>query len=144
MPARNDNNPKRRIVPSASVDRQYLAELAERARYGGSPHHKSRPADYDFHPPQSPRPHKSLCDAKRVVLKEEAESLLKKGIMLGMVSKVYANDFPKYIWAVDDHGEPYEAKLGHDGRRYHGYQLGQEDSMRQVVIKEWKKRCETA
>lgn len=68
MSARQENNPKRRIAPSASVDRKCRAELAGRARYGGSPHHKSKSADYGFHPPQSPRPHKSLCDAISFVL----------------------------------------------------------------------------
>ncbi len=58
-----------------------------------------------------------------------------------MVSKHLVDDLPKYVWAVDDAGEPYEAKLGEDGRSYHGYRLEEnEHEMRELVQKEWKAR----
>ena len=112
----------------------------------GSAHHKSRPADYRFTPPTSPRPIKSLCDGKRIVRKGEAETLFLQGLSRGMVSRYSENGFPKYVWAVDRYGEVYEAKLGNDGRSYHGYALsadGERDQCR-LVIKEWKARAGTS
>ncbi len=47
---------------------------------------------------------------------------------------------PKFVWAVDEKGEVYEAKTGNDG--YHGYRLDEatEKNMRDVVLYEWKQR----
>ena len=51
------------------------------------------------------------------------------------------DDLPKYVWAQDERGDVYEAKLGGDGRSYHGYRLGENDrAMRRWVIDEWKRR----
>ena len=139
MPVRNANNPKRRIAPQGSFDPDHLVR---RPRYLGSPHHKKYPADYGFNPPTAPRPHKSLCDGKRIVTLGEAEVLFRNGMKYGMVSRHEVNGFPKYVWTVDENGDVYEAKLGHDGRSYHGYRLGADDrAMRRQVIKEWKARC---
>ena len=52
------------------------------------------------------------------------------------------SNFPKYIWAVDSDEEVYEAKLGDDGRSYHGYLLGDDElAMKKWVINEWRERC---
>ena len=78
----------------------------------GSAHHKSRPADYGFHPPVNPRPDKSLCDKWGVIRLLEASKLFRSGIGLGMVSDYLENGLPKFVWSVDYAGEAYEAKLG--------------------------------
>ena len=135
------NNPKRRIAKFGYFTEQELDGFASTAHYQGSPHHKTRPIDYKFAPPVAPRPSKSVCDAKRVVPREEAWRLLQAGMRRGMVSSRVEGQWPKYVWAVDEHGEVYEAKLGHDGHRYHGYRLGEDDSaMRDRVKDEWSKR----
>lgn len=138
------NNPKRRIAQLAFLDKRERDGLASAARYEGSPHHKRWPADYDFQPPVAPRPSKSVCDGKRVIQRDEARRLLQAGIRLGMVSPHLVGDrpkWPKYVWAVDESGEVYEAKLGHDQLRYHGYRLAEDDgTMRKWVIHEWSKR----
>lgn len=61
MPSRKrqGNNPKRRVAPRGTVSPEIQSNLAE-ARYAGSALHKSKPADYEFHPPVNPRPDKSL------------------------------------------------------------------------------------
>lgn len=84
------------------------------ARYIGSAHHKSKPADYCFNPPANPRPGKSLCDGLRVIRKIEATRLFRSGIRSEMVSSYVDgnNGLPKYVWAVDKDGEAYEAKMG--------------------------------
>jgi len=132
------NRPNRRIAPADRLNVEARNTLAERLVYVGSALHKSRPADYGFHPPTNPRPTKSLCDGRRTILKDEAELMLRRGIMKGMVSDFIEGTKPKYIWCVDEDGEAYEAKIGNDG--YHGYCLSDEDPMRRVVLKEWKIR----
>ena len=71
----------------------------------------------------------------------EAKQLLGRAFELGMVSAVSAADaLPKYAWAVDGDDEVYEAKLGGDGRRYHGYRLSRDDKARKWLLDEWKRR----
>ena len=135
------NNPKRRIAKLGFFTKQELDGLASTARYEGSAHHKTRPADYGFEPAVAPRRSKSVCDDRRVIRREEARQLLRSGIRLGMVSSYFDGDWPQYVWAVDGAGEVYEAKLGHDRRRYHGYRVREDDdAMRRWVIDEWSKR----
>ena len=138
MMARTANNPQRRIAPPGTTD---IAVLSRKVRYIGSAHHKKNPADYGFNPPTAPRGNKSLCDGKRIVKWREAFKLLRGGIARGMMSTYCVKGFPKYIWAVDEGGDVYEAKL--DGTQgYHGYRLGiDERAMRKLVIKEWRSRC---
>ena len=144
MPKRQGNNPKRRLAPRDELDAEDLRRLARETRYVGSALHKSKPGDYGFTPPTSPRPDKSLCDGKRIVKKREAMELFRQGLSRGMVSPYAKNGFPKYVWAVDQDNEVYEAKVGRD-RGYHGYALnadGERDLCR-WVIREWKARAGT-
>ena len=143
---RQGNNPKRRLVPRNELDPADLARLVTEARYAGSAHHKSRPADYRFTPPVSPRPSKSLCDENRIVKKREARSLFRQGLSRGMVSRYPENGFPKYVWAVDQNDEVYEAKVGGDGQSYHGYALStdRERDLCRLVIMEWNARAGTS
>ena len=137
------NNPKRRIAKPGFYTVAELEELAAGVRYVGSAHHKLHPSDYGFDPPVAPRASKSVCDDKRPLQHREALALLQAGIRLGMVNRRLEGEWPKYIWAVDDTGEVYEAKLGHDGTRYHGYRLREDDdAMRRWVLNEWYKREE--
>lgn len=142
MPKRQGNNPKRRIADEGSFTEEELKELIRSVRYEGSSLHKKNHADYDLDPRVNPRSHKSLCDGKRPVPLREATKLFKSGLKSGMVSEFGDGESPKYVWAVDEEGEAYEAKLGGDGQSYHGYRLGDDDKMmRRYVIDEWKKRC---
>lgn len=140
MPKRESNNVKRRIAsPNAHPEELYVFLLGS-CRYGGSAHHKKSVADYGFDRP-NPRPTKSLCDGLRRLAKSEAEALLARGIERRMISDFLLNDLPKYIWSVDDEGEPYEAKIGEDGRSYHGYRLDDnERDMRAMVLAAWRVR----
>ena len=134
------NNPKRRIVQPGFFTQPELVAFAAHARYDGSALHKTRPADYGFHPPTNPRPSKSVCDDIRMVPLDEARQLFREGLDRGMVSACQPPNLPKYVWAVDEDGEAYEAKLG-SGGRYHGYRLGlDERDMREWVQDEWQAR----
>ena len=142
MSKRQGNDPKRRIARKGTIAPGILERLAGEMRYVGSAHHKRQPADYGFHPPVNPRPHKSLCDGGRSVKLGEARLLFREGVRRGMVSAVRADGLPKYVWAVDHKGCAYEAKRGQGGRDYHGYVLGGDDeAMRRWVIEQWRARC---
>ena len=134
------NNPKRRIAPPGQLSAAEQADLLARARYVGSALHKHKAADYGFHPPGNPRPHKSLCDDLRIIRRQEAAQLMANGIRLGMISACPAGQLPKFIWSVDQDGEAYEAKIDRNG--YHGYRLDRdhEKTMRQYVLDEWTRR----
>jgi len=142
MPKRQGNNPNRRIEPVGAVAPAELQRLADEAVYQGSGHHKTNPADYGLER-VSPRPQKSLCDTLRTIRYDEAKELLAAGIRAGLVSRVDASDWPKYVWSVDTGDVPYEAKTDpQDAGRYHGYPLPVEDLMRETVLREWKRRCQ--
>jgi hypothetical protein len=140
---RQGNRPDRRIAAAGFADCATKEELLERLRYVGSSNHKLHPGNYGFAPPQNPRPSKSACDEIRAILLEEAAELFRSGIRLGMFSEFTAGGVPKYVWAVDDAGEAYEAKTRPERETdYHGYRLGEDDRpMREYLRKEWKLRC---
>lgn len=125
------------------LNEEAKTELLARLVYGGASFHKLGAGDYALVPPQSPRPSKSVCDDLRPVLKDEAERLFRQGIKHSMISKFAPGSVPKYVWAVDEHGEVYEAKTKPDRETaYHGYRLSDDDrDMRESVLKEWKRRC---
>jgi hypothetical protein len=140
---RAGNRPDRRIVPSGHLAQELLAALALRVRYVGSGHHKLRPGDYSFLPPVNPRASKSVCDDLRPILIQEALTLFRCGIKLGMVSRFGETDNPKYVWAVDATGQAYEAKESKSTSNiYHGYRLAEDDYMRKLVLEEWRQRCQ--
>ena len=136
-------NKKRRVVAPEELD-PVVGNALRRARYGGSPHHKSKPADYDFIPPTAPLDGKSLCDHDRPIKLKEAIGLFKSGIRRGMVSGHLKNGLPAFVWSVDEDGQAYEAKPGDDGRTYHGYPLYKEVSIARYIRQEWKRREETS
>ena len=135
---RSGSRPIRRIEAASRLDIQARKALAKRVVYVGSPHHKSKANDYGLLPHAAPRPTKSLCDLARGIPKAEAEDLLRKGVLKGILSAFTDDELPKYIWSVDDSGAPFEAKIGNGG--YHGYPLENTDDMSKIVLREWKAR----
>ena len=126
----------------AEIERSYLDQLKNRARYTGSAHHKRIPADYGFHPTANPRPNKSLCDGHRCVQLEEATGLFREGIDRGMISSYRIDGYPKYVWAVDAGEHVFESKLERGHNTYHGYELtDDEEILKKQVIEEWNQRC---
>ena len=134
---RQGNDPTRRIIPIGTLGSSIRSKL-DKTHYVGSAHHKRHPADYGFTPPVNPRPSKSLCDDVRIIKRREAIKLFRSGIHLDMVSSCLRNGLPKYVWAVDNDGNVFEAKWDSDG--YHGYRLRLKDSMRAYVVANWKER----
>lgn len=131
----------RRPVRLGFFTKEELRAFSNDTSYEGSAHHKSKESDYDLTPAISPRPTKSLCDDVRIIAAEEANQLLKRAFERSMVSdRRVDTEPPKYAWAIDEEGEVYEAKLGNDGLRYHGYRLSKDDGLHKWLVKEWGKR----
>ena len=86
--------------------------LVLQTRYRGSGLHKRIPDEYPFDEPCTPRQNKTLCDQLRPIDFREARDLFVEGIRRGMVSRMSIDGFPVFVWAVDGHGEAYEAKPG--------------------------------
>src|SRR5579875_2455783 len=84
---REGNRPDRRLADEDFLTTEQREALCGRLTYVGSANHKLRPGDYGFRPSHNPRPSKSLCDGQRTVLLAEAAELMRRGIMLGMVSR---------------------------------------------------------
>lgn len=143
MRRRKGFNPKRQIADLEKVNASWLTYMAGHANYGGNSEHKKNPADYRLTPPAAPRPGKTLCDALRPVLKAEAEQLLGSGISMGMVSPCRQRQWPKNVWAVAESGEVYEAQLENKSKgTYHGYPVPADDEFRDIILKEWRRRCQ--
>ena len=142
MTKRQSSRPDRRVAPQGSISNEALTALAERLHYRGMSTHKLHPGNYGLVPPVNPRPSKSPCNDVRVVLLEEAKALLRRGILAGMVSGLEEGSTPKYVWAVDDNGDVFEAKTKPPDTVYHGYRLGDDErDMRHYIRTEWRKRC---
>jgi len=138
---RPGNNPKRRVAPANSLSPDEKTKLAGRVKYIGSGHHKRNPADYGLER-TNPRPTKSLCDAVRIIPLDDAKTLIKTGILHGMVSLATVGTFPKYVWCVGEGGEVYEAKTDAvTSGVYHGYRLEEDDDLRAYIKQVWKERC---
>ena len=142
MTKRQNKLRDRRVVPAGSVTDADLQALAARLRYEGIATYKLHPGDYGFIPPVNPRPTKSPCDELRPLLRAAAARLFRQGLLAGMVSPFVADGTPKYVWAVDEDGEVYEAKTKPPDTTYHGYRLGDDErEMRRYILGEWSKRC---
>jgi len=138
---RNTFNPKRKILSLQEWTAERRDRLLQTFAYGGNPEHKVRPGDYGLTPPCNPRPGKTLCDAEREFPRAHAESLLRQGLLRGMVSRNQHNGWPQNVWAVSESGEPFEAQLENRiNGTYHGYPMPKADDFRSLVIEEWGRR----
>ena len=100
-----------------------------------------RPNDYGLSPPTSPRPGKTLCDARAPFPKRDAYSLLVRGVSRGMMSERHSGGVPQKIWAVSDDGMAYEAQLENPAQcSSHGHPMPEADDFRAVVLREWSLR----
>lgn len=91
-------NAKRQI--QADVPQEDLSRLAKAITYGGNPEHKSDPGRFRLQPPSVPRLDKALCDPTGVRTPTKARSILRSGIMKGLVSVQWRGDYPQNIWRV--------------------------------------------
>jgi hypothetical protein len=70
--------------------------------------------------------------------KAGALSLLRQGVLHGIISAQVRGAFPQNIWAVADDGTVFEAQLeNQEAGTYHGYPLPDADSFREVILSAW-------
>lgn len=138
---RSKQKPKSEIMPADALSREEQQELANNAKYCGSPYHKKYPDDYDMPDLPKPRPDKTRCDGTRSICREEAMQLLRCGFEYGMVSNQRRQGWPQNVWAVDEEGVVYEAQLQNAPQgEYHGYPMKIGDDFAEVVRQQWENR----
>ena len=114
---------------------------AEHFRYQAAAYHKRNPANYGLPQGPDPRPDKTWCDLDRIVYKEEAVSLVRDGLCLGLVSPSLDGEWPRRVWAVGPDRQVYEAQLTNkELGTYHGYPLRQADDSVDLVLEAWDGR----
>lgn len=142
MIERSSDNQKRELrspVPSEAE----RAALASRLGYAGSAKHKLEPRAFGLHP--APRAEDdSLCDAHAGFRPEDmpqALPLLRRGVSAGLIGHNDKLGDPSILWAVDDRGWIYEARITTPTQAlYHAYPLLPADAFAKKVIaryREW-------
>lgn len=130
-----------RRLPLSDMERQRLRAVAG---YEGSPFHKRNPGDFGLTPPSLPRHDATLCDEAQVFQRAVACALLEKAIERELVSEATApgsGGLPKHLWAIDDHGQVFEAMYGGSQvGRYHGYPIRRSDPFFERITALWKSR----
>ncbi|MBQ7178226.1 MAG: hypothetical protein IJS08_12490 [Victivallales bacterium] len=118
-----------------------LQQLSTSITYKGNPAHKKNPGDFGLTPPSGARLGKSLCDEVGIFTLREAQTLLREGMKLGLVSVQERNGFPQNIWMVlkrEEEFYPLEAQLENAIQgQYHGYPLQQSDPFYDEVLRKW-------
>lgn len=133
-------NSKRRIqtAPATPSGYERFKEIAQYAKYVGSPFHKRNPADFGLAPPSAPRQGKTLCDGA-VNCHQDAQRFLIEGLNKGLVSEQMRNGWPQNVWAVTESGIALEAQLDNEEKgTYHGYPMTNADPLCEEVIERWK------
>jgi len=140
MRPRRTANPKRRVQqkPSDEEGLNRLKALAAAVKYGGNPEHKRNPGDFGLDPPSLPRQGKTLCDGAEVFTREFALSLLREGILRGLVSVQKRNGWPQNVWAVTKSGIALEGMLENPTTgAYHGYPMLEDDPLTEQILERW-------
>ena len=132
-------NPKRKFLAVDTDALNRLADLSNRASYGGNPEHKKNPGDFGLTPPASPRQGKSLCDVADVFTRREALTLLQEGMRRGLGSDREEQGWPKNVWSVTEGDIPMEAQLENPVTGcYHGYPMPGSDPLAAEVLARWR------
>jgi hypothetical protein len=98
-----------------------LEDVANRARYIGSPEHKDTPS---FSGNPRPRADASICDRRLAQDLDQVANWLKSAILDGHVSEYWEGEFPRYVWYRDG-DTVYEGRLvNREAGSYKGYPLG--------------------
>ena len=128
-----------RATPLTDRERKFLRD---HAGYEGISYHKRSPGDFGLTPPAAPRPDKTLCDEANITRRDLADALLAQAIAGGLVSDGEGGPgFPKQLWAVDEHGQVFEAMYGGSKTGlYHGYPIRRVDPWFDEVTRAWEKR----
>jgi hypothetical protein len=135
---RRSYNPKRALT--VKLPQAELIALANEIAYGGNPEHKRDPGDFGLTPPSTPRGDKTICDEAGIRLRSEALSILRSGVLKGLISRQKSGRFPQNVWAVTGDGSVFEARIENpETGTYHGYPIPGDDPFRDVVFRAWSR-----
>lgn len=135
---RRSFNPKRTLV-AHKPEQSELAILAKKVHYVGNPEHKRNPGDFALTPPSAPRSDKTLCDLAGIRSRSDALSVLRSGVLHGLISEKKRGAFPQNIWSVNIDGIAFEAQLDNqEAGTYHGYPMPETDPFRGIILQNWK------
>ena len=134
---RGSENVKRRLrVPTPATE--WLRTLADRASFDAHPKHKMEPKAFGLQPFTGQRIDASYCDGHAQFAPSDVArvpSLLRRGILAGLVGANDAKGDPTLVWTVDDNGWIYEGRITIPGRAvYHGYPVLQDEVISRAVI----------
>ena len=136
---RRSYNPNRALVTVKPQQAELIA-LADEVSYGGNPEHKSTPGHFGLTPPSAWRGDKTLCDPAGIQSPSEARSILRSGVLKGLISRQTRGRFPQNVWAVADDGTAFEAQLeNQETGTYHGYPMPVDDEFRPAVLRAWSR-----
>lgn len=141
--------PRRRIVDERSSDNEKrqlrtpvpgLSErehLAQRVSFQGSGKHKLEPRAFKLEP-VSPDADDCFCDGHAGFTPQDMDripELMIRGIRAGLIGHRDTKGDPTILWAVDDNGWIYEARITTATQAiYHGYPLLDGDAFARKVI----------
>ncbi|MEK7401437.1 MAG: hypothetical protein AABZ80_03645 [Gemmatimonadota bacterium] len=108
-------------APPATI---VLADVAERARYVGSPEHKDTPS---FAGQPRPRADAAICPRELFDRQEDVTGWLKGAIRKGAVGGPWEGVFPRYVWHKEG-SIVYLARLvNRELGEYKGWPLNQDE-----------------
>lgn len=133
----NDKRELREPMPSAAQ----RAALAARVKYEGSAKHKYSPRAFGLKP--APRAtDDTMCDVHAQFTPADmvrAVAILQRGVMAGLIGHNTKQGDPTILWALDDNGWIYEARITTPTQTlYHGYPVLIGDPFAKKVIARYR------
>ena len=140
--ARRSDNLKRRLADPIP-DVGDLEAFASRIIYEPSAKHKLSPRSFGLDPAPATSEDASYCDGHAGFTPADIgriRSLMRLGIMAGLMGEATLSEDPRIIWAVDATGWVYEARVTNTGQTsFHGYPLLPGDAMATKVVRRFER-----
>ncbi|PQA78373.1 hypothetical protein C5F53_08645 [Rhodoferax sp. TS-BS-61-7] len=134
---RSRNNAKRRLIATLP-NAESRAELSLRVVYGAYSKHKFNPTAYKLSPYAGQDEERTYCDAHADFGKKDSgriQTLLERGVMLGLWSEQNDGDAPSLLWTLDESGWIFELRITNSGQsQYHGYPVLPGDAFARHVL----------
>jgi hypothetical protein len=135
--ARSSDNEKRRLCEPIPTD-AWLEALAQRASFEGYSKHKLQPRAFGLKPFTGEREDATFCDGHAGFAPADmtrVPTLLRRGILAGLVGHNFAQGDPTLMWTIDDNGWIYELRVTIPSRAiYHGYPVLPSEAIARLVV----------
>mgnify|MGYP003619388597 CR=1 FL=1 len=128
---------EKRRLRTPVPDLYWLSHLANQVSYGPSSKHKLAPVRFGLLPYTGQKEDPTYCDAHASFSPSDMvriPTLLRRGILAGLIGHNDKHGDPTLIWAVDDNGWIYEGRITIPGRSiYHGYPVLEHEAIGRAV-----------